>query len=388
MKNGILTVFIGASLCILTSNAAAENNPLQEKWNQDIQRYISIGKSNSSDESQELAESIVDQTEKLKGDATPLIIQKIKNSNNSEQALSVYIWVAGFTKDPNLVDTLIEIYKNNSAEIVKENALRSMANIGSAKAGEYLLAIAQKTPIKNNTPSDEPERYDILDLLATMQYEKAFPEMEYILKNDYKEYYWQSIFCYGKMGENAIPYLMKKIEDSNVNVRFNSINLLGQILIATEASAPLCKQYWKEKNPDVKRLILSSLEKIIPDIPTMKQFFGNVAAKEQNADLKKFAQETVSGTESYKKMATEFKHKSKPNKVLFNTEYEKLFKSAGKKGAIDALGIYSTPEDVPSLQQLKRRFLDRNSDECFYDYDEINVIIMTHRLIVQNKDIQ
>jgi hypothetical protein len=104
--------------------------------------------------------------------------------------------------------------------------------------------------------------------------------------------------------------------------------------------------------------------------------------------LKKFALETVSNIGRYKEMAGKFKQKSKPDRALFDVEYKQLFKSAGKKGSIDTLGTYSTAGDELLLKQLKQRFLDRNSDECFYDYDEINTIIMMHRVIAQNKDFQ
>lgn len=89
----------------------------------------------------------------------------------------------------------------------------------------------------------------------------------------------------------------------------------------------------------------------------------------------------------YIEMASKFKQKSKPDRGLFDAEYKQLYKSAGKEGSIANLGTYSTTGDELSLKKLKQRFLDRNSDECFYDYEEVNVIIMMHRIIAQNKDL-
>lgn len=387
MKKFMFTILIILCLIVFVPQATASDTDLLIKLNQDIQLYIDISKSKDSEKSEKLARSIIEQTEILGDDATDLIVQKIKDPNTSEHALTVSVWVAGFTRDPNLIDTLIDIHINSSIEIIKQNALRSMASIGSNKAGEYLLAIAQKTPLDPEESTGKPNKFNILDLLATMQYEKAIPEMECVLKLDHKEYYWQSIFCYGKMGDKSIPYLIKKIDDSNVDTRFNAINLLGQILIATEATEPLCKQYLKEKDTEIKLLILSSLEKIMPDLSSMKKFFENVAANEQNAELKKFAEETVSNMKQYIEMASKFKQKSKPDRALFDAEYKQLYKSAGKEGSIANLGTYSTTGDELSLKKLKQRFLDRNSDECFYDYEEVNVIIMMHRIIAQNKDL-
>lgn len=231
MKKFMFTILIILCLIVFVPQATASDTDLLIKLNQDIHRYIDISKSKESDESEKLARSIIDQTEMLGGNATNLIARNIKDPNTSEPALTIYVWVAGFTKDPNLIDALMDIHNNSPAEIVKQNALRSMACIGSDKAGEYLLSIVKNISPKQNKSSEEPSKYDILDLLAMMQYEKAFPEMEYVLKEDHKEYYWQSIFCYGKMGDKSIPYLIKKIDASNVDVRFNAINLLGQILL-------------------------------------------------------------------------------------------------------------------------------------------------------------
>ncbi len=364
--------------------ASLDEETFQEKLVLDIGKYIGMGESASMEASLKLRQSIIDQIEKEGSSATPLLLKKINEPNMSEKALAIYIWALGFTKDPNVTNELIGIHKNNPSKIAKWNALRSLAKIGDDKAGEYLLSIAKSTQDKPKD-EDQPEKFDILDMLAEMQYEKALPEMEGILKKDYKQYYWQSFFCFGKMGGKAVPYLLSKISDPNRNIRFNSISLLGQILIATEAAEPLAKRYWLEKDPEVQNLILSSMEMIVPDLGEMESFFNEVVEKEKNQKLKKFTEETIENMDSYRQRFMDFKEKKRDDRQLFKAGYAVLYKTAGTKGSIEKLGLYSDDEDENILKGLRIRILDRNSDECLYDYREINTIIMLNRLISKNR---
>ena len=375
----IIIILFAALLWLLCATLCHGEEFVYKKLISDIDRYIEVGDSES-------LEVIIAQIEKEGRKVSPLLVKKITEPDIPEKAMAVYVWAVGFTKDPNVADELIGIYENNPSKTVKWNALQSLARIGDNKAGEYLLSIAKSTQDKPKD-EDQHEKFNILDLLAEMQYEKALPEMEEILRKDCKQYYWQSIFCFGKMGDKSIPYLLNKINDPDKNVRFNSMNMLGPILLATEATEPFIKRYWIEEDTEIRMLILSSLERIIPDLAKMKSFFEEVATKEDAEEPKKYAQETVDNLELYQQRVNSFRAKKKNDNQCFEKEYALLYKSAGKQGNIKTLGIYSTPEDEAKLKELRQQILTRNSDECFYDCEEVNKIIMWNRLITQNKDL-
>lgn len=349
----------------------------------DIEEYIKAVPSASM----ELERSIIDQIEASPAVVAKVLIEKLNTSGCSNEASTIYVWAIGFTKDANAVDELIKISSATKSQLIKANACRSLAMIGGNKAAEYLLSEAKKAPEYKNTEGEleKMEKFDFLNLLAEMQYAPALPEMEGLLKLNEK-FYWKVFFCFGKMGDKAAPYLLEKIDDPNRNVRLNSIVAL-QRLLANEAAEPLSKQYWKEKDPLIKNLILGSMERIVPDLKEMEVFFREVVAKEQDKKLKQFADEAVENIDEIKKVVGDFKSKKSDKRELFEAEYKSLYKSAGKEGIFENLGMYSHPEDEPRLKKLRERVLFRNSDECFYDYEEINKIIMFNRFISKNKDI-
>jgi hypothetical protein len=339
-----------------------------------IDRYIAADNSASSKGNMELMQSIIDQIEKSGSAATSGLLKKIDKPNEPEKTLAVYVWAIGYTKDPIAADKLIRLHKTSKSEMVKWSSLRSLARIKTPQAEKYLLSVAKTTP----------DKFSILDLLAEMQYEKALPETYTILKNIQ---YWQTVFIFGKMGDVSIPYLLNQINDPNGNVRGNSVQVLGYTLLALKAAEPMEKRYWVEKDAEIKRLILSSLERIMPNLAEMESFFKQVAAKENNAELKKFAQETMDNIGRYQQMADEFKAKKKTDPQSFEKEYTAIYKSAGHEGDIEKLGACSTIQDENRLKKLREHILTGNSDECFNEYDKINTIIMLNRLAVQNSSI-
>jgi hypothetical protein len=217
-----------------------------------------------------------------------------------------------------------------------------------------------------------------------MQYEPALSEMEVILKKDYEKYYWQQIFCFGKMGDKAVSFLLKRIDHSNKNIRFASIMLLGY-LTAEEAAKPLIAQYRKEKDPLVRKDILSSLERVMPDLNEMENFFKEAAAKEQDKDVKTFADETIANLNTYRQKINEAKAKKKNDRESFEKTYNSLYKGYGHDGSYETLAACSQFDDEQRLKKLRERVLFRNSDECFYDYQKINEIIMFNRFIANTR---
>jgi hypothetical protein len=94
----------------------------------------------------------------------------------------------------------------------------------------------------------------------------------------------------------------------------------------------------------------------------------------------KFARETLGNMDQMKADVVAFAQKKQSSAPSFQSEYIQLFKSAGKKGNYEALGVYSTAQDELKLKALRERILQRDSDEAFYDYQKVNGIIMRDRL--------
>jgi len=373
----LLTVIF--SFC-LAGIAIGENN---NKLFSDIEEYIKAGQSSP----EELLKSIVDQIETSPSQVAKVLIEKLNAPRVSDEAANIYVWAIGFTKDANAVDELVKIAGSAKSRTLKANACQSLAKIGGNKAGEYLLSEAKKA---TDNKGDEDEikkisKFDYLNLLAEMQYVPALPEMEFLLKLE-QEYYWQLFFCFGKMGDKATPYLLEKIDNPNITVRLNSIYALNK-LTPDEAVEALSGRYWKEKDPNVKNGILSTMERIAPDLKEMESFFKEVVAKEQDENLKQFAKETITSISEIRKLAGDYKGKKVDRRDLFEAEYKYLYKSAGHKGDYENLNRSSRIEDEPRLKKLRERILFRNSDECFYDYDKVNKIIIFNRIIFKNKDI-
>jgi hypothetical protein len=319
-------------------------------------------------------ESLVDRIELNHSVVTDSLLPKLADSNASEKQLATYTWALGIAKDPKSVDSIISLSKRTNSERVKNNCYYALASIRDQRSGEFLYTTLDVT-------NDEQQRYTLLDLLARMQYEAVLPKTEEILKLDPKNYYWKSIFIFGKMGDKAAHFLIKKIEDPDPNVRTNAINILGRWLLIKEAAQPLREYFWKESNIDIRLLILGSLPMMITDLQTIKDFCSEVVAKEKESSLVKLAQETIGHVEIMKKNVETFKMQKNVSPEEFIKQYDQLYKSAGKNGDYKLLSAASSSDDEPKLKILREQILRRNSDEAFYDYHKVNTIIMLNRLI-------
>jgi HEAT repeat protein len=387
MKKSVSNTLKGLVLLVLlfVSNSLAEDKTA--KILADIEACIKAEDSDSTGLSKSIAAGIEESPEGV----AKALIEKIETPGLSEEALNIYVWAIGFTRDANAVDTLIKISKESKSELVKGNAISSLGNIGGTKAGEYLLSLAREANDRGYEEEKKGfEKFNILDCLARMQYAPALPEMEGLLKKDYDKYYWQCYFCFGKMGNAGVPFLLKRINDNDRNVRLASIWLLGGILIDTEAAKPLREHYRKEKDAEVRNVTLSSLEKVIYDFREMETFFKDVISKEKNEACKRFATETIATLEKYRQMTADAKKDKKENRKEFEAAYKTIYKSYGldrgsKPTSYEALMTYSRPEDEARLKKLRERILCRNSDECFYDYEKVNRIIMINRFISKSE---
>jgi hypothetical protein len=336
----------------------------------DINRLASLG-----DEAPEtLTESIRDRID-IENDPYTInsaLLPKLTDPNTSDKQLAIYIWAMGLTKDPNAVTEIIKLSEQTKSELVKGNCLRALATIGGQKSGDYLLSKLDKT-------ADENMRFNILNLLGQMQYEAALPKTEEVLKHDYKQFYYRSIFIFGKMGDKAVPFLLKKIADKDRNIRANAINVLGQWLIPLESAKVFRERFWKETDVELRRLILSSLECVTPDLDVLRNFSKEVVSEEKEEVLVQFAKETLNDLGEMKETDDLYRAKKKISPKRFKKEYDTIFRSAGRKGDYKTLSLSSSFEDEPELKRLRERILQRDSDEAFYDYRKVNAIIMLNR---------
>lgn len=363
----VLAVFASAGVF-----SAETNNVILQ-----IDRMVSAGQ--ETDRS--LAESIVDGIEQNPGDVSRVFVQRLNDKNLTEQQLAVYVWALGLSKDQAVVSQIESLYGQSKSDLVRGNCLRAIAALGGRKAETFLLSILDET-------TENERRFDIMNLLGQIQSETALPKTEEALRLDIKEFYWQPIFIFGKMGDKATSFLLKKINDKDRNTRANSINVLGQWLIPPESAKPLQDQFWAEKDMELRIMILGSLERTMPDLAEMKAFFGQVADKCKERDVVQFARETLDNMGQMKSSVEAFARKQQPSSASFQREYAQLFKSAGRKGNYETLGTASTADDEPRLKALRERILQRDSDEAFYDYQKVNTIIMNNRILKATRSLK
>lgn len=222
--------------------------------------------------------------------------------------------------------------------------------------------------------------------LITMTHavEKLFENKLDALKADPKEQYWMVVFTFGPDETEAVPYLMKYIDHEDKNIRYNAIIMLGNWLLAYESKEKLKSYYWKEKDPEIKVLLLSCLESLMTNLTESKEYFTSVIAKETDVKAKDYARETLSLFDKYKINLGDSLKNKEIDLEKFKAEYKLLYDSYGQEGEYENLMKYSTFKDEGLLRRLKERILERESDEALYDYRKVNYIILLNRFIKDN----
>jgi len=353
--------------CIL----AASYEALAAQTN-DILSKIEILASPIENVDQSLGKSVADGIENNPGAVSRGLLPKLADKNLPEKQLAVYVWALGLTRDQYAVDPIMSLYRQNQSDLIQGNCLRALATIGGNQAGGFLLSALDAV-------SDRSERFNIIDLLGQMQYQPALPITEEILKRDPKEFYWQSIFVFGKMGDKAVPFLLERINDKDRNIRANVIHVLGQWLIPIEAAKTLQEHFSIEKDVELRGMTLSSLERTIIDLDLMHAVFKQIVATEKDEQLARFAGETLANMDRMKAEVLSYAKSKKVSGNDFTYQYSLLLRSFGKDGDYEILASASSAEDEPKLKALRERILQRGSDEAFYDYQKINNIIIRNR---------
>lgn len=118
----------------------------------------------------EMIDSIIERVMENPSGVVASILPKLSDSTQSETALIVYAWVLGWTQDPLVIEPLVVLAKDSDSDWVKINCLHSLVMIDGQKSGEGVVSILDST-------NDKELRYEMLNILAAMQYEPALPIM-------------------------------------------------------------------------------------------------------------------------------------------------------------------------------------------------------------------
>lgn len=354
-------------LLVLVDVSAGKENPVIR----DLEMIISQGQPSTTFEK---FDAIKNNIEKNPKEILSLLLAKANAPDLPEESLAVYLWAMGMTREPQAVDAIITLSAGKKNEMLLKNAYRSLAMIGGEKSAEFLFRRLQET-------SETISRYYLLDLLAQLQYLPALPATIEILQQEPDSYYRQSVFIFGKYGDMAVPFLLSKINDTDQNVRANAIMVFGQWLIAGEAVGPMKNQFQAESDANIRALILSSLEKTNTNVDDIRIFSEEILKTEKDAEVTQFAFETISNFEEMKNHINSFKASKKDDRPGFESAYKQIYDSLGKTGDYQLLAEASIRDDETRLKKLKEVILQRNSDECFYEYQKINDVIMLNRLI-------
>jgi hypothetical protein len=302
------------------------------------------------------------------------LLPKLSAATNSEKQLALYVWALGLAQSPAAVEGICRTASETKSDLVRSNCWSALVLIGDDQSEACLLSSLDYLTEKN-------ARFELFSALGQLQSATAIPLAQEVLACDAKEWYWQPIFVFGKMGDIAVPFLLTKIQDENTDVRYNAINVLGQWFLAPEATQPLKDQFWKEKDSYIRNLILGSLEMIDPDIDSLTAFMRRVKSKSDDMDSRKFAEETIEMLKSLSKEIGSLEEMKRVSPEAFEEAYRQIWDSYGREGGYESLFAASQLDDEARLKKLRERILQRNSDEALYDYKKINQTIYANRLL-------
>jgi HEAT repeat protein len=363
----------GVTLLVIAAFWAVANADEVETLLSDIERLGKLGREAPS----QLTESVADRVEKHATNVSAFLVKRLLSPGLSEETLAVYIGVLGLTKHTNAVPGLTDFFKQTQSETLKHGCFASLASIGGEQAITFLLRNLE-------SETDKERRFNLLNCLAQTRHESVLPKTVEVLECDPRSEYWKAVFVFGKMGDKAVPFLVNRINDTNRNIRFNAIYVLGQWELAPEALQPLRERFWKEEDEGIRDLIGNSVTQIALG-ETFTEFLGQVVAKGKDKKAVERARQALDEFPKAKANFLSLKKTRSPSAESFQREYSLLFKSAGRKGDYEMLAKSSTLADESALKRLRERILQRDSDEAFYDYKKVSEIIWQNRFFADLK---
>lgn len=329
------------------------------------------------DASEDMRQAIVEEIEANPPRASELLLRRVGDDSLSEAQRATTVWALGRAGDPRAAEPISRLLFQTEQVALKGVSLEALSRIGGPVAGGALLQ-------ELRTAREDNDRFMLLTLLANMQFEPALPMMAELLGQESEQAAHQMAYCFGKMGDKAVPLLLDKAAvGGDTTTRINAINMIAW-LSPSRAMIPLQKQYQAEKDPEVRLALMGALSGLMrPD--QFEVFLKAALARERDAEAKGVMKEKL-GSLGEKKAAFErFKAEKVNDRNLYMATLGALYKSYGRAGRLEDLARTSAALDEPDLQRLRARVLDRQSEECFADYMRINRIIAFNRMIEGGK---
>lgn len=292
-----------------------------------------------------------------------------------ESALSVYVWALSYTKNEKVADDIIKIAKK-SKTIKAQTVVDALDRVGTEKAKDYLFDMLDEN-------QDDNIKFEILSCLSWHKYVRALPLSGQFLMEDMNQGYWKMMLIFGKYGSSCEPFLMGKINDANRTVRYNSIFLLGNVLLYPGIAPVVIKQYWGEKDVEIRRLMLTVAINLLHDMDAVFEFLGKAAETDKDKETAEMARKYVADRAMIEKKIADYKKAKKINSKEFQNVYDKSMKSFGKECDFYAVSILSNVNDESRLIRMRENFLLRNSDECLLDLNKMNLLILYNRFITK-----
>lgn len=299
--------------------------------------------------------------------------QELKEQALGETQRVIYAMALGVAAQPSSVPVLIDLQKTSNPTSFLSRAVRGqLALIGGDQAGAFLLEDYRKRP-----PKDDEERFERLEGLAQMRYVPALKDAEAILHVNPDNLYWQVMFVFGYYDELAVPLLGEKLNGPDRIMRENALGALK--FIRRPAAAPaLQKRYKVESDAAIRYQLVEALEwALMSDRAALAKTFGDIVKTEKDPKTLAFAKETLAQM-SDASMEAQIRAQFQPDAAKFRSAWQKLYDGGvhlSEGRAAKDLVACATKADVPALYALRRRALDRQSDECFYDYNALTRII-------------
>ncbi len=323
----------------------------------------------------ELSASIITQIGKKPAESYAQIIRVIGSPGLTDSALSVYMWALSHTKQEKVADDIIGIAKKNK-KVNVQSVVDALDRAGTEKAKDYLFGML-------DTIQDDRITFAILSSLAGHKYAKALPFSGLYLKEDMNESYWKMMIVFGKYGSACEPFLMDKINDADRAVRYNSIFLLGNVLLYPGIAPVVIKQYGDEKDVETRKLMLTVAINLLHDMDAVFEFLKKAAETEKDKETAEMARKYAADRAMVEKKIADYRVAKKVNRKEFQKEYDKSMKSLGKECDFYAVSILSDIGDEGRLVRMRENFLLRNSDECLLDLNKMNLLILYNRFIVK-----
>lgn len=284
---------------------------------------------------------------------------------------------------------LTGLFASSDDEVLRDRVNKEMDKLDKKMSERYSkIQEIRKTALQDDTRKPKYDYKELIKRIELNQTDMINPELEDFLTLG-SSYYWQNKFFFGIMDkEKAESFLLSKLNAEDRNTKINCILLLSAWLISKESIQSLQELSLKQTDDLlILQAIMYNLSKLIIDPIELTNFYKRVLKRESKADLKIIISKVLNNLSITYIELKKFKDLKKVDKEIFQREYQILYDSYGKEGDLEILSESSDYKDEESLRKLKQKFLYRMSDESFYDYEDINKIILYNRFLFYLKDL-